>query len=642
MKDEKDVSPLQMNLALTPEKVGNPVYTEPVLGNPVSTLMDSGVGNCFPGLEFDLRQLDVRFFPGLVFEFLGVTPAGPDGTQGARLVYSDPAGDPIIADHFTPDGPAWVTDLKKQFAGPAGSALGGGTWYLHFVEQDGKRIMMYDYALYQNAAGLTPYEGETVWWIIRLIEPDKPLTIGLTQRAEDGSPSGVPVVLTGQRRRFLNDEGMIDPVYHPGELTSSMCSPWTHDFRDCACHYWASNHPDVVLGEVDDPQQMLPNRTDKDDAAQAVTFIDWLRRRHDPLKDVSAQTTLPKARPDRYDPYEINLHWEQLDFVLQGQEVKETPSAAQLLRLNQYESVEKMVEDLSKQLAGMELTLAMEYLYAYFSLRTPDEVTAEQEKAWPGLREDLRAARQLILSVALSEMTHLRWVNQTLWLVHKAFKDKGLGDYKPCLDAAKTVTLPGGKVTEKRCKDKYDSVESNLDEAVKEAEANRDDPTEVVRPRSLRRATQCVLAEFVDVERPEGHLDTEYNNLVGLLRMSKDPYPEGLFQLAVRIDSDGMQHYQKFRDVKRFLAPYAEQEELYLRPIKAGDPEDPEVKPAVDQIKAALAALHDAYLIEAELGDMPKANAKIKEARLAMHTLNDIALDLAKNNVGVPFFAAFP
>ena len=120
MKDEKDVSPLQMNLALTPEKVGNPVYAEPVLGNPVSTLMDSGVGNCFPGLEFDLRQLDVRFFPGLVFEFLGVTPAGPDGTQGARLVYSDPAGDPIIADHFTPDGPAWVTDLKKQFAGPAG------------------------------------------------------------------------------------------------------------------------------------------------------------------------------------------------------------------------------------------------------------------------------------------------------------------------------------------------------------------------------------------------------------------------------------------------------------------------------------------------------------------------------------------
>jgi hypothetical protein len=607
----KPSGPKQINLAPSPDPRGNPAYPEPVLGNPVSTLMESGVGNCFPGLEFDVRQLDVRFFPGLVFEFLGVTPAGPDGTQGARLVYSDPAGDPIIADHFTADGPQWITDLKKQFAGPEGSALGDGTWYLHFVEQDGKRIMMYDYALYQNAAGLTPYEGETVWWIIRLIEPDKPLTIALTQRAPDGSPTGVPVVLTGQRRQFLNGEGMIDPVYHPGELTSSMCSPWTHDFRDCACHYWASNHPDVVLGEVDDPQQQLNNRTDKDDAAQAVTFIDWMRRRHEPLKDVSAQTTLPKARPDRYDPYEINLHWEQLDFVLQGQEAEATPPVPQMLELIKYETLEEMVADLSEKLAGMELTLAMEYLYAYFSLREPDEVTVEEEAKWPGLREDLRAARQLILSVALSEMTHLRWVNQTLWLVHKAYPR--LGPYTPCLTAAETILEP-----------------------------DRDNPnSEKIRARRLCRATQDVLEGFVAVERPEGPLDTEYVNLVGLLRESKQPFPEGLYQLAVRIDSDGMQHYQKFRDVVRFLAPYAEQEELYLRPIKEGKATSAEVKPALQQIRTALDALTEAYAIEAELGDMPKANAKIKEARDAMHRLNDIALGLARKNIGVPFFAVF-
>lgn len=610
MTDGNGATPKQLNRAPTPEPRGNPTYAEPVLGNPVSTLMESGVGNCFPGLEFDVRQLDVRFFPGLVFEFLGVTPAGPDGTQGARLVYSDPAGDPIIADHFTADGPQWITDLKKQFAGPQGSALGDGTWYLHFVEQDGKRIMMYDYALYQNAAGLTPYEGETVWWIIRLIEPDKPLTIGLTQRGEDGSPSGVPVVLTGHRRMYLNGEGMIDPVYHPGELTSSMCSPWTHDFRDCACHYWASNHPDVVLGEVDDPQQ-LENRTDKDDAAQAVTFIDWMRRRHAPLKDVSALTTLPKARPDRYDPYEINLHWQQLDFVLQGQEAEATPPVPQMLRLIKTQTLEGMVAELSEELAGMELTLAMEYLYAYFSLREPDEVTVEEEATWPGLREDLRAARQLILSVALSEMTHLRWVNQTLWLIHKAFPR--LGPYTPCLTAAKTISEP--------------------DPDTPDIERTRD--------RRLCRATQKVLQGFVYVERPGGPLDTEYVNLVGLLRESKEPFPEGLYQLAVRIDSDGMQHYQKFRDVMRFLAPYAEQEALYLRPIKVGKATSSEVRPALDQIRTALDALAEAYAIEAELGDMPTANARIKEARDAMHRLNDIALELARKNIGVPFFAVF-
>ncbi|SMX50664.1 ferritin-like domain-containing protein [Maliponia aquimaris] len=605
-------APTQLNQAPASDPRGNPVYAEPILGNPVSSLMDSGVGNCFPGLEFDVRQLDVRFFPGLVFEFLGVTPAGPDGTQGARLVYADPAGDPVIADHFTADGPAWVSALKRQFAGPQGAALGAGTWYLHFVEQDGKRIVLYGQSLYQNAVVLTPYEGETAWWIIRLIEPDKPLTIGLTQRAADGSPTGVPVVLTGQRRRFLDDEGMIDPVYHPGELTSSMCSPWTHDFRDCACHYWASNHPDVVLGEVDDPQQMLDNRTDRDDPAQAVTFIDWMRRRHEPLKDVSARTTLPKARPDRYDPYEINLHWQELDFVLQGQETDGTPAGPPMLRLVRYESLEKMVTDLSTRLAGLELTLALEYLYAFFSLRQPDEVTPAEEATWPGLREDLRAARQLILSVALSEMTHLRWVNQTLWLIHNAYPH--LGPYKPCLSAAVSVSETDPKDPDK----------------------------ERTRPRLLRRATPEVLQDFVDVERPGGHLDTEYVNLVGMLRDSKEPFPEGLYQLAVRIDSDGMQHYQKFRDVKRILAPYSAREALYLRPIEPGEPTSDEVMPALDRIRTALDALAEAYAIEAALGDMPRANAKVREAREAMHDLNAIALDLARRNIGVPFFAVFP
>src|SRR5713101_303191 len=38
---------------------------QPVSGNPVSTRLESGVGNCFPGLECDLRNLERRFFPFL-------------------------------------------------------------------------------------------------------------------------------------------------------------------------------------------------------------------------------------------------------------------------------------------------------------------------------------------------------------------------------------------------------------------------------------------------------------------------------------------------------------------------------------------------------------------------------------------------
>ena len=39
---------------------------------------------------------------------------------------------------------------------------------------------------------------------------------------------------------------------------------------------------------------------------------------------------------------------------------------------------------------------------------------------------------------------------------------------------------------------------------------------------------------------------------------------------------------------------------------------------------------------------MPTANARIMEAREAMHDLNTIALELARQDIGVPFFAAFP
>src|SRR5271156_954140 len=37
-------------------------------GNPVSTRLESGIGNCFPGLECDLRNLERRFFPFLEIE----------------------------------------------------------------------------------------------------------------------------------------------------------------------------------------------------------------------------------------------------------------------------------------------------------------------------------------------------------------------------------------------------------------------------------------------------------------------------------------------------------------------------------------------------------------------------------------------
>src|SRR5438034_11596102 len=41
-----------------------------VAGNSVATRLESGVGNCYPGLECDLRNLERRFFPFLEVDVL--------------------------------------------------------------------------------------------------------------------------------------------------------------------------------------------------------------------------------------------------------------------------------------------------------------------------------------------------------------------------------------------------------------------------------------------------------------------------------------------------------------------------------------------------------------------------------------------
>ncbi|MDE2454139.1 MAG: hypothetical protein KGL43_11150, partial [Burkholderiales bacterium] len=241
------------------------------LGNPASARLESGVGNCFPGLEMDVRNLDGRFFPGLLFQVV-TAPVAPlpqalPNQAGIRLVYLDYLADPMLPERS--EAP-WVQKLLATYTGATGIALAHGRWYLHWIEQGGNRISCY-------ASDGTPYDGELLWRFLRCLALDEPLAIALVQR--DG-PDPKPVVeLAGYRRRYTTAQGVIDPSFAPGELTQSMCNPWQHDFRDCACYYWASNHPDVVIGEAGGAS--LPDGAPTGTTA-AVTPLDWLRRDRSP------------------------------------------------------------------------------------------------------------------------------------------------------------------------------------------------------------------------------------------------------------------------------------------------------------------------------------------------------------------------
>ena len=64
------------------------------IGNPVTTRLESVPANCFPGLDIDVKNLDRRFFPGLVFDFTSYDEKDPlvqcRGAQLVQVALDDP------------------------------------------------------------------------------------------------------------------------------------------------------------------------------------------------------------------------------------------------------------------------------------------------------------------------------------------------------------------------------------------------------------------------------------------------------------------------------------------------------------------------------------------------------------------------
>ncbi len=560
-----------------------------VVGNPAGARLESGVGNCFPGLEWDVRNLEGRFFPGLLFwvvtEPLAPVPEAPTNQAGIRLKYLDYLSDPLLPER---SAEPWVQTLLATYAGSVGRSLSTGRWYLHWIEQDGHRVSCYD------GSG-QPYDGELLWRFVRCLAPG-PVKIALVRR---DAPAPQPVVELEGRRRVYAPDGVVDAAYPPGELTESMCNPWQHDFRDCACYYWASNHPDVVLGG--DPAS-LPSLPDGAPAAtgEAVTWLDWLRRDRGPAGDVAAPASRAAARPAQMDHFEINRRWQDLAFVVGGREIGAVYHPPEPERARPYADAAELVAALRDQLAPLELTLAYQYLYGLFSLKAPDEAPPGR---WATMPDDLVTARQFVTLVAVGEMTHLRWVNQLLWELDRAGLYPPGEHYAPVLQPLQTPRPVGGMVL----------------------------PTLV--PLTLE-----ALADYARIERPGGALDRAYARCVATLE--QPGWPPHLYELAVRIDTDGTNHFERFRELHRTMGAYDTRGAAplpYLRPLRVGTPA--EAHSALEPLQQLLEALATAYTDEAA-GRPAAAQKAIDRSRTLMDRFRRAAEALARQGIGVPFFGA--
>ena len=490
-----------------------------VAGNPVSTRLESGVGNCFPGLECDLRNLERRFFPFLEVDIadnqIGIASVDRAGARAASQAGNMSAADLALYTRLAQElaaGRAWrVAGLSGMFG-----ALGQMTLDIATLQPP------------STGQGRSPPDA---WTAVRMLTEDSAVVLNLR------GPGRAAMQLQGNRNRYLDDNGALAGIFLPGELTQSLCSPWTHDFRDCGCYYWASNHPDIA-------QPPLPTPTTNEPRWNLA--VAWERQD----RSMGANPPAP-ARADPQDDVpemqhrEINGVWQALNFVIGRREVV-GPFSVRPIADDPLASGAEL-ERFLRYAAGVELTVAQEYLTAAYSLRSPTGLPQP-------LADDIRVSHAELMRIAIGEMRHLRAVNDVL----RTLLPAGAA-FTPALRPASR--LPGKQP-------------GSFD------------------PASFRAATKQAIQNFIDIEAPSVSVDSVYARILATLERDG---PHAAEQSVRTIMAEGEDHFEAFRAIQFWLSGHQEQQ--YLRPTvgTAPPPGDADHQELQARYRAILEQLHRGY-----------------------------------------------
>lgn len=251
-------------------------------GNPASVLPRSAISNCFPGLEFDFRNLWRRAFEGIILVENNnyVVDADPEFQHLVTRRLLRFAG-LDVGTMVATSGPVFPNGSSGPLATAANpnevSFMEWSNSFARIMHLQGQSVEC-EFTAYANATTEV------------LLTPDtETLKVNLTMR-----------------RFFETDTAAINTdMLQPGELTQGLCAPWQNDYRECACYYWAASRPDyvnVVPGE---------NGLSKGDM--------WFSKRR-------TGTYIPDNRTDTrlwsYD--DLFKSWqEDLQFVIRGKDADE-------------------------------------------------------------------------------------------------------------------------------------------------------------------------------------------------------------------------------------------------------------------------------------------------------------------------------
>ena len=258
-------------------------------GNPPSTVADAAISNCFPGLEFDFRNIWRRIFDGIELHEATnlVVKADPKRRAlqhlvGRRLLYVNHY--PTFAEVFGPKSAGALTNERLPDATSGVAPMEWSNALAEVLHKSAGKLVecWFTRTRVGTGMGVTLEGRDTVRTPAKYMKQKPTGLVARTLRvnrlfARSSSGATLPVI----------DERMVGP----GELTQSLCSPWQNDYRECACYYWAATRPDYVnvedsgLGETAGNHWLAKNRQPKqyiaDDSLDArlwtydELFRDW-------------------------------------------------------------------------------------------------------------------------------------------------------------------------------------------------------------------------------------------------------------------------------------------------------------------------------------------------------------------------------
>ncbi len=505
--------------------------TRTIAGNPVSTRLESGIGNFFPGLECDMRNLERRFFPFLEVDtdFSDIVIAAVDLVGAAAAASNGAISTADLENYRTiqhdiDQGVRWSVRTIAGDFGPLGAQT------VTLSELNGVSF----------GDGRPPPDA---WVAIRLLKEQSLVTLTLAR-----TPGPGQITLAGARTRYLDDDGALSRLFRPGELTQSLCSPWTHDFRDCACFYWASNHPDIALPP-------LPDDSTSADAPQWNLETAWERANRSltapPIVTIANGSPVVPAGSSavlEMQHHEINRNWQLLNFVLERRERVAPYKTSAPPRAEPFPDIAALLAQL-RYAAGVELAVMLEYLSAAWSLRRDLDILPQI------LRDDIRAAFAEIRRVAIGEMLHVRTVNDLI---------SGLspvGTFEPALAVAAEIPLGGPG--------QFQQLQ-------------------------YRPAVPVTLDDFISIEAPSQSVDGLYSRVFATLVDGAGS--EEQIQSVRTLMSEGGDHFQTFMFVKEWLGRHTPPS-TYLVNNGPGEPPNgsPEHLALQQRFVGVLTALHDGY-----------------------------------------------